>query len=192
MKRIALVWAGIFLWCAVGIAAQEAVVAPPESLVIDGVPKIPVGLAETAGRYGEFRNAGLADFPEAELVKWKSFDGKTITGFLYRPPAKFAGKRPVLVVIHGGPERQSLPTFLGRQNYLLNEMGIALIYPNVRGSTGYGKTFTLLDNGFQREDTYKDINALLDWIAERPRREPDWRDRWKLRWAHDAGGIDIL
>jgi len=107
-------------------------------------------------------------FPVAELVKWKSFDGKTISAFLYRPPAKFTGKRPVLVVIHGGPEGQSLPTFLGRNNYLLNEMGIALVYPNVRGSTGYGKTFTLLDNGFQREDTYKDINALFDWIATQP------------------------
>lgn len=105
-------------------------------------------------------------FPEAQLVKWKSFDGKEISGFLYRPPAaKFSGKRPVLVVIHGGPEGQSQPTFLGRGNYYLNELGIALIYPNVRGSTGYGKAFSLLDNGFQREDTYKDINALFDWIG---------------------------
>jgi dipeptidyl aminopeptidase/acylaminoacyl peptidase len=106
-------------------------------------------------------------FPQAELVKWKSFDGKEISGFLYKPPAKFTGKRPVLVVIHGGPEGQSQPLFLGRSNYYLNELGIALIYPNVRGSTGYGKTFTLLDNGFKREDTYKDINALFDWIATR-------------------------
>ena len=106
-------------------------------------------------------------FPEAELVRWKSFDGKEISGFLYKPPAKFTGKRPVLVVIHGGPEGQSEPTFLGRSNYYLNELGIALILPNVRGSTGYGKTFTLLDNGFKREDTYKDINALLDWIGSR-------------------------
>jgi dipeptidyl aminopeptidase/acylaminoacyl peptidase len=105
-------------------------------------------------------------FPEAELVKWKSFDGKEISGFLYRPPAaKFSGKRPVLVVIHGGPEGQSQPVFLGRGNYYLNELGIALIYPNVRGSTGYGKTFSLLDNGFQREDTYKDIDSLFDWIG---------------------------
>jgi dipeptidyl aminopeptidase/acylaminoacyl peptidase len=109
-----------------------------------------------------------AAFPEAELVKWKSFDGKEISGFVYKPPAKFTGKRPVLVVIHGGPEGQSQPTFLGRSNYYLNEMGIALIYPNVRGSTGYGKTFSLLDNGFKREDTYKDINALFDWIGTRP------------------------
>jgi dipeptidyl aminopeptidase/acylaminoacyl peptidase len=102
---------------------------------------------------------------QAELIHWKSFDGKMISGFLYKPPAKFTGKRPVLVNIHGGPEGQSQPTFLGRNNYFLNELGIALIHPNVRGSTGYGKTFSLLDNGFKREDTYKDINALFDWIA---------------------------
>ena len=107
-------------------------------------------------------------FPQAELVRWKSFDGKEISGFLYKPPAKFTGKRPVLVLIHGGPEGQTQATFLGRSNYYLNELGVALIYPNVRGSTGYGKTFTMLDNGFKREDTYKDINALFDWIGTRP------------------------
>ena len=107
------------------------------------------------------------EFPQAELVTWKTFDGKMISGFLYKPAAKFTGRRPVMVMIHGGPEGQSQPNFLGRYNYLLNEMGIALIYPNVRGSTGYGKTFSLLDNGFKREDTYKDIDALFDWIATR-------------------------
>jgi dipeptidyl aminopeptidase/acylaminoacyl peptidase len=112
-------------------------------------------------------------FPDAELVHWKSFDGKVISGFLYRPPVKFQGRRPVLVVIHGGPEGQVLPTFLGRLNYFLNELGIALILPNVRGSTGYGKTFTKLDNGFLREDSYKDINALFDWIATRPDLDPE-------------------
>jgi dipeptidyl aminopeptidase/acylaminoacyl peptidase len=112
-------------------------------------------------------------FPQAELVKWEAFDGKEISGFLYRPPAaKFPGKRPVLVVIHGGPEGQSQPIFLGRSNYYLNELGIALIYPNVRGSTGYGKTFSLLDNGFQREDTYKDINSLFDWIGTQSDLDP--------------------
>jgi dipeptidyl aminopeptidase/acylaminoacyl peptidase len=112
-------------------------------------------------------------FPEAELIRWKSFDGKMISGFLYKPAAKFTGKRPVLVAIHGGPEGQSQPTFAGRANYYLNELGIALIYPNVRGSTGYGKTFSLLDNGFKRDDTYKDINALFDWIATRPDLDAD-------------------
>ena len=112
-------------------------------------------------------------FPAAQLIHWESFDGKAISGFMYRPPAKFTGKRPVLVMIHGGPEGQSQPTFLGRSNYLLNELGIVLIYPNVRGSMGYGKTFTLLDNGFQREDTYKDVNALFDWIGTQPDLDAD-------------------
>jgi len=104
----------------------------------------------------------------AELVKWKSFDGRTISGFLYRPPARFAGKRPVLVIIHGGPEGQARPDFLGRSGYYVNELGIAVLEPNVRGSTGYGKSFDLLDNGFLREGAYRDINALLDWIQTQP------------------------
>jgi len=123
---------------------------------------------EKLERWTTSETAVRSESPPAELIRWKSFDGKMISGFLYKPPAKFRGKRPVLVVIHGGPEGQSQPAFLGRNNYSLNELGIALIYPNVRGSTGYGKTFSLLDNGFKREDTYKDINALFDWIAAQP------------------------
>jgi dipeptidyl aminopeptidase/acylaminoacyl peptidase len=108
-------------------------------------------------------------FVEPELVKWKSFDDKEITGFLYKPdPAKFAGKRPVIINIHGGPEAQYRPGFLGRNNYFINELGCAILFPNVRGSDGYGKTFLKLDNGLKREDSYKDISALLDWIPSRP------------------------
>ncbi len=105
---------------------------------------------------------------EAELVKWPSFDGREISGFLYRPAARFTGKRPVIINIHGGPEGQSLPLFQGRSNYYLNELGVAILYPNVRGSTGFGKTFVALDNGYQREDSVKDIGALLDWVAQQP------------------------
>ncbi len=105
---------------------------------------------------------------EAELIQWPSFDGKTITGFLYRPPSKFTGKRPVIVDIHGGPEGQERPDFKGSDNYFINELGVAIIYPNVRGSSGFGKTFLAMDNGFKREDTYKDINALFDWIRQQP------------------------
>jgi dipeptidyl aminopeptidase/acylaminoacyl peptidase len=113
-------------------------------------------------------------FIEPELVKWKTFDGKEITGFIYKPDtAKFPGKRPVIVNIHGGPEGQSRPTFLGRNNFLINELGCAIIYPNVRGSEGYGKTFLKLDNGFKREDSYKDISALFDWIKTQPQLEAD-------------------
>ncbi len=104
---------------------------------------------------------------EPELVKWKSFDGKIISGYLYLPPARFSGPRPVAIVIHGGPEGQSRPTFQGRYRFFLEELGVALLYPNVRGSAGYGKSFLKLDNGLAREDSVKDIGALLDWIPTR-------------------------
>ena len=71
----------------------------------------------------------------------------------------------MLIDIHGGPEGQFRPTFVGRLNYVINELGIALIFPNVRGSSGYGKTYLKLDNGKLRGDSVKDIGALLDWIA---------------------------
>ncbi len=103
-----------------------------------------------------------------ELVKWPSFDKRVISGYLYRPHARFTGKRPVIINIHGGPEGQSRPGFQGRNNYYLNELGVAIIYPNVRGSSGYGKTFLDLDNGYKREESVKDIGALLDWIAAQP------------------------
>ncbi len=118
--------------------------------------------------YSETGGLNLESFSEPQLVRWKSFDGKTISGFLYRPPAKFTGKRPVIINIHGGPEGQARPGFQGRNNFYLNELGVALLYPNVRGSSGYGKTFLKLDNGMLREDSYKDIYALFDWIAEQP------------------------
>ena len=121
-------------------------------------------------RWTESETGGLNtnQFAQAELVKWTSFDGRSISGFLYRPPVKFSGPRPVVINIHGGPEGQSRPGFLGRSNFYLNELGIAMIFPNVRGSTGFGKTFLKLDNGFLREDSYKDIGALLDWIKTQP------------------------
>jgi dipeptidyl aminopeptidase/acylaminoacyl peptidase len=118
--------------------------------------------------FSETGGVDLSAMPEPELVRWKSWDGRVLSGFLYRPPAKFTGKRPVIVNIHGGPEGQSRPTWLGRGNYFVNELGVAILYPNVRGSTGYGKTFVALDNGVLREGTYKDINALFDWIASQP------------------------
>jgi dipeptidyl aminopeptidase/acylaminoacyl peptidase len=104
---------------------------------------------------------------EPELIKWNSFDGLEISAFLYKPPEHFTGKRPVIVYIHGGPEGQSRPGYPGRWNYFLNELGAAIIYPNVRGSAGFGKTYLKLDNGMRREDTYKDIGTLLDWVATR-------------------------
>ena len=110
-----------------------------------------------------------ANFVTPELIHWKSFDGRTLSGFLYKPPAgKFSGKRPVIINIHGGPEGQSRPGFSAGTNYYVNELGVAVLFPNVRGSTGYGKSFLKLDNGFLREGTYKDIGALIDWIKQSP------------------------
>ena len=96
-----------------------------------------------------------------------------ISGFLYKPPARFSGKRPVVVNIHGGPEGQARPGFNGRNNYLLSELGVAVVFPNVRGSTGFGKTFVKLDNGILRQDSVKDIGSLLDWIGTRPDLDAD-------------------
>jgi dipeptidyl aminopeptidase/acylaminoacyl peptidase len=122
-------------------------------------------------RWTSGSSAGLnaLELVEPKLVRWKSFDGLDISGFVYQPDAKkFPGKRPVIINIHGGPEGQARPGFIGRNNYMVNELGIAIIYPNVRGSTGFGKTFLALDNGKLREDSVKDIGALLDWLKDRP------------------------
>ena len=110
----------------------------------------------------------MSSFRDQQIVRWNSFDGRTISGILTPPPARFIGKRPVLIDIHGGPEGQARLGFMGRYNYYINELGIAVIEPNVRGSSGYGKTFLSLDDGFKREDSVKDIGALLDWIATQP------------------------
>ncbi|MBN9417380.1 MAG: S9 family peptidase [Candidatus Eremiobacteraeota bacterium] len=121
-------------------------------------------------RWTESETGGLdaTAFSKPEPIKWKSFDGKEIYGFLYRPPARFSGPRPVIVNIHGGPESQFQPVFLGRNNYLLNELGVAIIFPNVRGSAGFGKSYLAADDWEKREDSVKDIGALLDWIGTQP------------------------
>jgi dipeptidyl aminopeptidase/acylaminoacyl peptidase len=114
-------------------------------------------------------------FALPQLIRYPTFDEaspgvkRTIPAFIYRPPAgRFQGPRPVYVNIHGGPEGQARPNFLGSTNYFIDEMGVVLIYPNVRGSSGYGKTYLKMDNWEKREDSVKDIGALLQWIASQP------------------------
>ena len=117
-------------------------------------------------RWTESETGGLnpASFVEPERIEMRSFDGLRISAFVYRPdPDKFPGRRPALVSIHGGPESQFRPGFQARNNYYVNELGIVLVCPNVRGSAGYGKTFLTLDNGFKREDSVRDIGTVLDW-----------------------------
>jgi dipeptidyl aminopeptidase/acylaminoacyl peptidase len=118
--------------------------------------------------YSETGGLNTSGFAEPQLIHWKSWDDRSISAFLYKPPTKFTGKHPVIIDIHGGPEGQVRPDFSGGDNYYINELGVAYIYPNVRGSTGYGKSFQKLDNGFLREGSYKDISTLLDWIKTQP------------------------
>ncbi len=111
-----------------------------------------------------------SQFVSPELVQIKSFDGLGISGWLFLPEAaKFPGKRPVLINFHGGPEGQSTVRFMGRMNYYLNEMGVAVLLPNVRGSSGYGKKLLDLDNGFKRKDSVKDGGAFISWVGSHPR-----------------------
>jgi dipeptidyl aminopeptidase/acylaminoacyl peptidase len=137
----------------------------------------------------EMGGANQESLPDAEAIRWKSFDGLTISGILYRPPARFAGPRPVMINIHGGPELRERPRALGRSNYFRNEMGIALIYPNVRGSAGFGRAFEDLDDGRKRADVVKDIGALLDWIATEPSLD---RNRVMLTGASYGGYLSLL
>jgi dipeptidyl aminopeptidase/acylaminoacyl peptidase len=105
-------------------------------------------------------------FPQTALVRFPSFDKRSIPAFVTRPGSRFQAPYPVVISIHGGPESQARPGL--NASYLLNELGIAVIQPNVRGSSGYGKTYVKLDNGVLREDSVKDIGALLDWIGTQP------------------------
>ncbi|MBL0253730.1 MAG: S9 family peptidase [Chitinophagaceae bacterium] len=113
-------------------------------------------------------------FSTTTLIEYPTFDKNTETGknrmipsFLVMPK-NTTGKLPVLISIHGGPEGQSRANFNVLNQYLANELGIAVLLPNVRGSAGYGKTYLKLDNGKLRENSVNDIGALLDWIATQP------------------------
>ncbi|QTN32055.1 S9 family peptidase [Akkermansiaceae bacterium] len=121
--------------------------------------------------YSEVGGLDTETFSEPELIRYPTFDqvdGKprTIPAFVYKP--KSDGPHPVVISIHGGPEAQSRPGFSGGTQLWIDQLGTAVIFPNVRGSAGYGKEFLNLDNGFKREDSVKDIGALLDWIATQP------------------------
>jgi dipeptidyl aminopeptidase/acylaminoacyl peptidase len=109
-----------------------------------------------------------------ERFRYPSFDGREIPAFVYRPdPRRFPGPRPVLIDLHGGPQAQARPSFLGPDAYIVTELGMALIVPNVRGSSGYGISYLQLDDREHREDAVRDVGALLDWIARQPEYDPN-------------------
>jgi dipeptidyl aminopeptidase/acylaminoacyl peptidase len=148
-------------WGEVGITMSSARAAA------DVYSVNPQTLAVTRWTQSETGGLDTGRNVEPQLVEVRSFDGERVSGFLYRPdPKRFPGRRPLIMSIHGGPEGQSRPGFLGRNNYYLNELGIAVFFPNVRGSTGYGKRFVGLDNGPDlRENSVQDIGAFLDTLS---------------------------
>jgi len=112
-----------------------------------------------------------ATFVTPELIEVPSFDKLKIRAWYYRPSPSWRPARkplPVVVSLHGGPEGESVASFSPIVQYLVNDLGAAVLAPNVRGSGGFGKKFLALDDGALREGAVKDLGALLDWIATRP------------------------
>jgi dipeptidyl aminopeptidase/acylaminoacyl peptidase len=108
---------------------------------------------------------------QPELVHYPTWDrvgshARMLSAYIYRP--KGSTPAPVVIDIHGGPESQYRPAWDPFVQYLVNELGYAVVAPNVRGSTGYGKSFMALDNGVLREDAVRDIGSLLVWIGVQP------------------------
>jgi len=110
----------------------------------------------------------LSKFVIPRLTQYPTFDradgkARQVPVYIYEPSTP--GRHPVLIVLHGGPESQFRPGFDPWIEYLVNELGFAVVAPNVRGSGGYGKSYLALDNGTLREDAVKDVGALLVWIG---------------------------
>ncbi len=132
-------------------------------------------------RWTESEVGGLdtSRFVAPSLIAYPTFDEvapgrrRHIPAIYYRPAsAAGKGRFPVVINIHGGPESQSTVGFAPSTQFMVNELGVAVLFPNVRGSSGYGKSYLKLDNGMKREDSVKDIGALLDWIATQPELDP--------------------
>ena len=121
--------------------------------------------------FSEVGGLDTTQFVEPELITYPTFDEvegspRQIPSWLYKPAGE--GPFPVVISIHGGPEGQARPFFSSTYQLWLEKLGVAVLVPNVRGSSGYGKTYVKLDNGFRREDSVKDIGALLDWVETQP------------------------
>jgi len=122
----------------------------------------------TRWTFSEVGGLDTTKFSVPELISYKTFDQRSIPAFVYKPQTQSTKPRPVIISIHGGPEGQFRPAFRSTYQLWIDKLDAVVIAPNVRGSAGYGKEYISLDNGFKREDSVKDIGALLDWIATQP------------------------
>ena len=139
---------------------------PSDSFVLD-LKQNPLEYGDlTRWTFSEVGGLDTDTFAMPSLIRYESFDGLVVPAFVYKPVGK--GPFPVIVSIHGGPESQARPQFTSTYQQWIQQLGAAVVVPNVRGSSGYGVHYQELDNGFQREDSVKDIGALLDWIAKQP------------------------
>jgi dipeptidyl aminopeptidase/acylaminoacyl peptidase len=132
-----------------------------------------------------------SSFVTPALIHYPTFDSvdgeqRMIPAWVYRPNVK--GPVPVIISIHGGPESQARPYFSSTYQMWLAKLGVAVVVPNVRGSNGYGKSYLALDNGYNREDSVKDIGALLDWIRE----DPDLDESRVAVYGGSYGGYMVL
>ena len=127
-----------------------------------------------AERWTHAPTAGIprSTFVGADLVRYGSFDGREIPGFLSVPESAPDGGAPTIVDIHGGPESQRRPSFSAVKQYFLAH-GYAVFEPNVRGSTGYGRSYAALDDVEKRMDSVADIEAAAAWLADQPAVDPD-------------------
>lgn len=124
---------------------------------------------------GEASQPLINQIKDTKIIKWKSFDNREISGLLLEPktPGDGRTKFPVLIDIHGGPKDQYQPYFNAYFTYYTAGLKIATIFPNIRGSKGFGKEFEDLDNKENRENAVKDLQALLDWIKQQPDLDAD-------------------
>lgn len=125
----------------------------------------------TRWTYAEVGGLNSDTFIEPTLFTYPNDAEMDIPAFKYIPEGD--GPHPVIIQIHGGPEGQSRPGFSSTYQYWASELGVAVLVPNVRGSSGYGKTYVSMDNGLNRKRSVEDIGALLDWIETQPNLDKD-------------------
>jgi dipeptidyl aminopeptidase/acylaminoacyl peptidase len=149
---------------------------PSDAFVLE-IGETPLAAGELVRwTFSEVGGLDTEAFAAPELVHYPTFDSvagvpREIPAFVYRPAGE--GPHPVVVYIHGGPEAQYRPSFSSTFQLWLAELGVVVVAPNVRGSSGYGREYLTLDNGRLREDSVRDIGALLDWIATQPDMDAD-------------------